>query len=300
MKQVLVTGGTLFVSRYVAEYYVRKGWKVFVLNRNSRPQPEGVTLIEADRHCLGESLRNYRFDVVFDINAYRGSDVSALLDALGGWDQYILISSSAVYPDSAPQPFGEDTPLGENKFWGGYGTGKAEAEQVLLSRDPGAYILRPPYLYGPMNHIYREAFVFDCALAGRKFCLPGSGAMKLQFFHVEDLCRFMDALLQVRPRQRVFNVGNPEAVSVAEWVRLCYGLLGKQPEFLQIPPETDQRRYFCFHYYEYFLDVSAQAVLMPETIPLEAGLRDSLDWYLAHSGEIWRKPYLEFIDNELK
>ena len=30
MKKVLVTGGTIFVSRYIAEYYVAKGYEVYV------------------------------------------------------------------------------------------------------------------------------------------------------------------------------------------------------------------------------------------------------------------------------
>lgn len=38
---------------------------------------------------------------------------------------------------------------------------KAEAEQALQQRDPQAYILRPPYLYGPGNNVYREAFDWD-------------------------------------------------------------------------------------------------------------------------------------------
>ena len=45
MKKVLVTGGTIFVSRYIAEYYVAKGYEVYVLNRNSREQSKGVKLI---------------------------------------------------------------------------------------------------------------------------------------------------------------------------------------------------------------------------------------------------------------
>ena len=75
MKKVLVTGGTVFVSRYIAEYYVTKGYDVYVLNRNTKEQSKGVTLIEADRHNLGETLREYRFDTVID-TAYTGDDVS--------------------------------------------------------------------------------------------------------------------------------------------------------------------------------------------------------------------------------
>ena len=42
MRKILVTGGTVFVSRFIAEYYVAKGDEVYVLNRNTRPQSAGV------------------------------------------------------------------------------------------------------------------------------------------------------------------------------------------------------------------------------------------------------------------
>ena len=76
MKKVLVTGGTVFVSKYVAKYYVDKGYDVFVLNRNNREQIKGVTLIEADRHDLGEKIRNFRFDIIIDVTAYTEDDVN--------------------------------------------------------------------------------------------------------------------------------------------------------------------------------------------------------------------------------
>ncbi len=36
MKRMLVTGGTVFVSRFIAEYLLSAGYDVYVLNRNSR------------------------------------------------------------------------------------------------------------------------------------------------------------------------------------------------------------------------------------------------------------------------
>ena len=299
MKTVLITGGTAFVSRYAAEYYVKKGYDVFVLNRNSRAQPEGVTLIEADRHSLGEQLRPYHFDVLFDITAYTAADVNGLLDAVGGFDDYILISSSAVYPEYGAQPFREGAQLGENQIWGIYGTNKIEAERALMERAPNAYILRPPYLYGPMNNLYREAFVFECALKNRTFYLPRDGEMRLQFFHVDDLCRFMDIILEQKPAQHIFNVGNRETVSVRDWAALCYQAAGKQAEFVRVDAEIAQRNYFSFYDYEYCLDVTAQEGLMPGTKPLEEGLRESFAWYLAHPGEVNGKPYIQYIDAHL-
>ena len=46
MKKILITGGTVFVSRYMAEYYASKGYEVYVLNRNSKKQSKGVIFIE--------------------------------------------------------------------------------------------------------------------------------------------------------------------------------------------------------------------------------------------------------------
>lgn len=55
MKKLLVTGGTVFVSKYVAEYFVKKGEDVYVLNRNNYPQSKGN-----------------HFDAVLDINTDNG------------------------------------------------------------------------------------------------------------------------------------------------------------------------------------------------------------------------------------
>ena len=249
MKTMLITGGTVFVSRWAARFFAEK-YDVYVLNRNSRPQCPGVNLIEGDRHALGEKLRKYHFDVVVD-TAYNAQDVNDLLDALGSYQDYILISSSAVYPETAIQPFTEETPVGANRFWGKYGTDKIEAEKALLTRVPEAFILRPPYLYGQENNVYREAFAFDCALEDRAFYLPGEGEQRLQFFHAEDLFRFVEIILDRRPEQRIFNVGNAQCVSIREWVTLCYQILGKKPEFFCVNKEIEQRNYFPFYSYNY-------------------------------------------------
>ena len=299
MKQVLVTGGTVFVSRYVSEYYVKKGYQVYVLNRNRHTQPEGVTLIEADRNAPGDRLRDFHFDVVFDITARTAGEVETLLHAIGSCDDYIFISSSAVYPEHCTQPFHENTPTGENKFWGKYGTDKIQAEQTLMKEKPDAYILRPPYLYGPMNNVYREAFVFECALENRKFYLPGEGKMKLQFFYIEDLCRFMDMILDKKPDEHIFNVGNRECISIRDWVRLCYHTAGKDVQFVNADASIEQRKYFSFYNYEYCLDVSRQYSLMPETRPLAEGLKEAFAWYLKNTESVDKREYIKYIDENL-
>lgn len=181
MKRILVTGGTTFVSRYTARYFLERGYEVYVLNRNTKPQEEGVRLIEGDRHSLGSRLKGFSFDVVADVTAYDAPDVTDLLDALGPFGQYIMISSSAVYPDTGTQPFREEA-----------------------------------------------------------------------------------------------------------------------PRFVPVHGDIEQRSYFSFYDYKYFLDVSRQRALLPALTPLSEGLQEAFVWYTGHRDQVVRKNFIPYIDAHLR
>lgn len=295
---VLVTGGTVFLSKHIAEYFISRGDTVYVLNRNTHAQPVGARVIEADRNALGGELDGLYFDAVIDVNAYTKQHIVALLDALHGFGKYIFISSSAVYPDTADQPFTEDTERGKNSIWGEYGLNKIEAENELVRRVPNAYILRPPYIYGEYNNIYREAFVFDCAEKGLPFYVPRDGDMKLQFIHAKDVCRFIDILLCSTPKHTVFNIGT-EPVTILEWVTQCYACVDKIPKIVHVHDKIEQRNYFPFYDYSYELNVSRMNKLMPHTIGLSDGLLRAYKQYSNNKSQVTPKNYLQFIEKNL-
>ncbi len=296
--RILITGGTVFVSQCVAEYFSEKGNDVFVLNRGTRPQPENCYCIKADRHFLHGILRNTYFDAILDMTAYSADDIKDLLDSGVRFRDYIFLSSSAVYPETNARPFSENQSTGRNSFWGDYGLNKIAAEQMLLESVPNAYIVRPPYLYGAKNNVYREAFVFDCAELDRKFYVPRDGKMNLQFFNVLDLCRFLEVILQRHPSDRIFNVGNEDSISIRDWVSLCYGIIGKSCEFVEVQGNIPWRNYFCFYDYEYFLNVDRQKRLLGGLKDLKKGLQESYDWYIDHKARVGRRNYIEYIDSE--
>ena len=116
MKSILITGGTIFVSKYVANYFKEKDYKVYVLNRGTIKQLEGVNLICADRNNLNDVLKAYHFDAVIDVCGYKQKDIENLINALNEVNDYIFISSSAVYPETNPKPFIEEQSLGANSI----------------------------------------------------------------------------------------------------------------------------------------------------------------------------------------
>ena len=300
MRKVLITGGSVFVSKYIAEYYVSQGDDVYVINRNNHKQVNGVKLIECDRHNLGDRLKNIYFDIVLDVTGYNLLDVKSLTTALNEYGCYIFISSSAVYPETNTQPFIESQEVGVNKIWGEYGINKFKAEKYLLANVKNLYILRPPYLYGKMQNLYREAFVFDCALLDRSFYLPHDGSMKLQFFNVRDLCKVIDYLSVNHPTDKIYNVGNTESVSIMEWVKACYQVTGKKANFCMAKKFENQRDFFPFYEYEYKLNVDKQNSFFTNTVPLIEGLKEEFNWYMQHMDEVKKKNYIEYIDRFLK
>ncbi|MBS2904522.1 NAD-dependent epimerase/dehydratase family protein, partial [Klebsiella pneumoniae] len=122
MKRILVTGGTVFVSKHVAKYFQSNNYEVYVLNRGSKQQIENINLICANRNNLKDCLKDFYFDSIIDVCGYNQQDIKNILDAVGGFKDYIFISSSAVYPETNMQPFSENQSIGVNKIWGKYGT----------------------------------------------------------------------------------------------------------------------------------------------------------------------------------
>lgn len=299
MKKLLITGGTVFVSKFTANYFANKNYEVYVLNRNTKEQLDNVHLICADRNALGDVLKPYHFDAVIDVCGYNEKDVRNLIAAMNPVQDYIFISTSAVYPAANTQPFTEEQPATGNPLWGTYGSDKYEAEQYIFSHYPNAYAIRPPYLYGPMNDIYRETFVFDCALQDRKFYIPKDGKMKLQFFHVEDLCKLMEFILENHPKDHIYNVGNKDVVDINTFVELCYKVAGTPLEKVNVTTGETQRDYFSFGDYEYVLDVTRQTKVLSETKDFETGLRESFNWYINHPEDVEKRDYMDFIDKFL-
>ncbi len=301
MKKILVTGGTVFVSKYLAEYYSLAGNEVYTFNRATHPQPQGVKLIKGDKTRICPELKKHSFDLVLAVNIYTENEMLNLLNSLGDVEDFIFISSSAVYPETTPLPFNTGQPVGPNSIWGDYGINKIKAEKVLLKARPDAYIIRPPYFYGKYQNLYREGFVFDCALKNMPFYIPKDGKMPLQFYNVQDLCKFADSLLIKKPDIHIFNVGNREIIDINKFVEICYDIAGRKLKRIYVDSTHNQRSFFPFHDYAYYLDVTEQYNILPDTIPLYDGFKEDFDYYIKHQDEVMKKTsYFKYISDVLE
>jgi nucleoside-diphosphate-sugar epimerase len=303
--KVLVIGGTLFIGRRLVAELLKAGHSVAILHRRSRHHfSKRVENLVADRNdaaAVRRVIGDRRFEVVFD-NAYdweRGTTaVHVEATALAAGDhlkRYVFMSSVAAYGDGLNHYEGD--PLAPDNHPEPYVRNKAMTERVLLRmhRKSGFPVVtfRPPFVYGPENPFYREAFFWDRMRAGRVIIIPGDGTRLMQFIHVQDLVRACVRAIQVDEAVgESFNIANPKPVTQVEAVREMARAAAKKPELVRVPREriaaAGGNPMGDPMYFGEYLDVSPitenvsklQRVLGVKPIAFETGLRETYRWYL--------------------
>lgn len=304
MKRVLVIGGSYFIGKAITKELQSNGYEVTLLNRGSR-LVAGTKQLSCDRNekkTMKSVLEGKVFDYLVDVSGLNKEQAQILCDTLNMEElkSMVFISSSAVYDvEHLKARFREQDRLGENKFWGQYGTDKIEAErtycQCMEDEQIPLVILRPPYVYGEENYVQRENFIFEHILQNKPVIVPATNK-KLQFIYAKDLAVIVRKMLEKESRgSEIYNVGNSQYVTAKEWVQLCAQAMGKAVEIVNFDYKKygrNVREFFPFHDYDNVLNVDKiqQADINIEETDMLAGLQNAYKWFLEQRLEIsWKK-----------
>lgn len=217
MTEVLVLGGTGWLSGRVAEGWADAGASVTCLARGGRDAPYGTTLAIGDRDGAGayEGLAAREWDEVVDISS-NPLHVAAAIDALGErtkhWTYVSTVSVYAANDESGADETAEPlVPLGPDDE-PDYGRAKAAAEASVRSGlGHRAAIVRPGLIVGPGDPTDRFGYwVGRFALAADGDVLvPESEGRGAQVIDVDDLARFVVSLGRERWTGTANAVGDP-------------------------------------------------------------------------------------------
>jgi 2'-hydroxyisoflavone reductase len=299
----------MFIGRSLVAELLKAGHEVAVMHR--RPKHDlgrRVQNIVADRNdpeSVRQALQYTSFQVVFD-NVYdweRGTTatqvegtVQAVRAASGDrLTRYVFMSSVAAYGDGLNHHDGD--PLAPDDHAEAYVRNKAMTERMLfrLHQKTGFPVvtLRPPFIYGPENPFYREAFFWDRLRDNRPLILPGDGHRLMQFVYIKDLVRAcMRAMDEPDAEGEAFNVANEKPMTQAEFLQAVVAASGKKANIVRVPRERiaeaggdpmGQPAYFGV-----YLDVTpitevvvkAKRILGFQPTPFETGLKETYRWHL--------------------
>ena len=273
MSKVLVTGGAGFIGSHLCEALLQRGDEVAVLDDLTAGRIENVAHLQEHKHfhltigsvldgsCLGPMVR--RAEVIFHLAAVVG--VQKIIDApvetietniLGSHQVLsvaarhsklcVLASTSEVYGKTNRCPFSEDDDVvygPTSKARWSYASSKAIDEFLALAyyKTEGlpVIIARLFNTTGPRQTgrygMVLPRFV-DQALQGKPLTVFGTGEQTRCFADVSDVVRAL-LMLVAHPKARgqVFNVGNPEEVSILALAKLVKKLAASRSEIHLIP-----------------------------------------------------------------
>ena len=250
--QVLLTGGTGFFGRWLAETFLHAhktlslGARLTILSRAPRafaaqaPHICGhpaVSLLQGDIRTFAFPSGHFAHvihaatDAVVPPGSSDDDQYTAIVDgtrrvlefaAAAGTEKFLLASSGAVY---GPQPrsllhAAEDQPFAPSEHV--YTRGKRMAEALCAEHNSGRLhgaIARGFAFIGPhlplRAHFAAGNFLGD-ALAGRDVAIAGDGTPLRSYLYAADLAIWLWTILLRGVPGRAYNVGSEEAVSIRE------------------------------------------------------------------------------------
>ncbi|WP_101844869.1 NAD-dependent epimerase/dehydratase family protein [Zhihengliuella sp. ISTPL4] len=199
MTDVLILGGTGWLSGRIAAHALGAGASVTCLARGGRPAPPGATLVLADRddEDAYDVVSRTDWDHVVDVSS-RAAHVSAAVHALGDRaSRWTYVSSMSVYRDDETVGTDESAPrhpaaqAGEDDDYARQKVAAEDAVQEGLG--DRALLVRPGLIVGdgdPSDRFGYWAAAFLRAL-DEPVLLPPLDGRETQVIDVDDLAAFV-------------------------------------------------------------------------------------------------------------
>jgi dTDP-glucose 4,6-dehydratase len=218
-------------------------------------------------------------------------------------ERFLQISTDEVYGDLPPGAFAdESSPLRPSSP---YSASKAAADLLVLSyvRTYGlpAVITRSSNNYGPYQ--FPEKFLplmITNGLDHKPLPLYGDGRQERDWLHVEDNCRGILCVLEKGRSGEVYNIGGLDLEENLAIARRLLGLMNRPESLLSyVNDRPGHDRRYALRCHKMRDELSWKPL-----ISLEAGLRQTIDWYRNHAawlagvrGGEYRSYYAKYYEN---
>jgi nucleoside-diphosphate-sugar epimerase len=327
-RHAFIVGGTGQIGRAVTGDLLEHGWRVTVSHRGNRPLPidlieRGAKVVILDREKPGELGRALTpgTDALIDTIAFQPDHARQLIEVQDKVGTFVVISSSSVYRDAVgrtldeagqngfpelPVPIPETQPTVDPSP-ATYSTRKIAIERTLFDEAATPVtVLRPGPIHGPGSHI-REWWFVKRILDGRKVIpLAYRGTSRFHTTSAANIAALTRVVIEA-PANRVLNIADPSALSVAEIAASIAQHMGYEGQIMEVPgedyPPTLGRTPYSVPR-PFILDVRAAGELgyYPATTYADA-VKETCDWLVETAADSdwlercpWFRPPPELFD----
>lgn len=289
--QILLIGGSGFVSGTLARTALAAGHQVWTVTRGQRGLVDGVTPVIADRRdsqALRQALAetNMQWDLAVDCIGYEPADAQQDVDLLRTRVRHLVFISTDFVYDPARRTFPQNE---ENDYYlaDGYGGKKRECELVLLNSNTGAMqwtVVRPCHIYGPGSLLGclplhgRDANLLAKLQRGEPLQLIGGGHFLQQPILAADLAQtILSCAGNPHCHQQIYLTAGPDIIESRRYYEIIADVLGVKAQIEEVPitpflrDNPDRHSFACHRIYD-MSKLRAHGLHVPAT-PITTGLR---------------------------
>jgi UDP-glucuronate 4-epimerase len=309
---LLVTGGAGFIGSHLVDRRLARGDRVAVLddfndfydpglkraNVATHLRAPGFRLVEGDirdRPLVFRLFAEEKFDAVVHLAARAGVRPSLALPVLyeevnvigtlhlleaavaHGAQRFLFASSSSVYGVNSKLPFSEDDPI--ERPISPYATTKRAAELHVYTAHHlhglPATCLRFFTVYGPRQRPEMAIAKFIRSIdTGTPIPFYGDGGSRRDYTYIDDIADGVEAALSIPSGFEIVNLGGAHPVTLSQLVTAIEKAVGR-------PAILDRQQNQPGDVPVTFASVEKAAKLLHfrARVPLEEGLRRSVEWY---------------------
>ena len=262
-KSYLITGGTGFIGRNIAESLIRQGFRVTIFDNNFRGSIKKLRSKKKINFIKGDVRNRKKFfkclnniDAVIHLAYVNGTKyfyskpnlvldvaVKGLLNVLDGCVKYkikelYLASSSEVYQTPLKIPTTENEMLKVPDVYNprySYGVGKILTEVMGINLGRKLFkkliIFRPHNVYGlnmGTEHVIPEFLARFKNLKGKKFKIQGTGNEIRSFIFIDDFVKAFELIIKKGKHLNIYNIGTTEKITMKKLALTISKILNKK------------------------------------------------------------------------
>lgn len=313
--RILIIGGTRFIGPSVVRRLFEAGHNVTLFHRGETKADLQVQQIYGDRHDLPSFTAEFKTaapDVVLDMIPFTEEEARTLMRVFKGLTRRVVaISSADVYraygrllrlesgePD--PVPLNEDAPLRESLYphrahAEGLDDFKYHYDKILVERVvmsdaalPGT-VLRLPAVYGPGDPQHRLFGYLKRMDDHRPAILLEEKQARWRWTrgYVENVADAIAlAVTDERAANRIYNVGELEALTEIDWVHAIGHAAGWDGEIIVMPKDSLPHHMTTDSDYAHHLVTDTSRIRSEigyhERVSLKEALHETINWERAH------------------
>ncbi|MCC3870055.1 epimerase [Terrisporobacter mayombei] len=213
MCSILIMGGSDLISSSLAKYLIKNKYNVDIMIKGIRKiNYDGVNKhLICDRKNVDEVkniLKDKKYDYVYDISIKDKEDAKILIENLNNESlkKYIVVSS-------------QDNNIKEEEL---------KIKDFIQNTSIPYIIIKPSHIYGDKSKICKEAYFFHKIEKSIEIVIPKNSNLKAQFIYIDDFVKVLFSLLKTTYIREIYNVTNPQIISLEECIKTCSEIIGKE------------------------------------------------------------------------